>query len=80
MFQWRNDIQQRESTLSFLDTAPAIRRIDTDRDTLFAVEVVGHVAAADTENLFGLLETAYALHSRIGALMRLVDHEGVEWA
>ena len=66
--------------MNFLDAVPAIRRIDTDRDTLFAVDVVGHVAAADAENLFGLLEAAYALHSRIDVLVRMVEHEGVDWA
>jgi hypothetical protein len=66
--------------LNFLDTVPAVRRIDTNRDDLFAVDIVGHVSAADAENLFGLLEAAYALHPRIDVLIRLTDHEGVDWA
>jgi len=66
--------------MNFLDTVPAIRRIDTDREDLFAIEIVGHVSAADAENLFGLLEAAYALHSQIDVLVRLTDHEGVDWA
>ena len=66
--------------MNFLDAVPAIRRIDTDRDTLFAIDVVGHVAPADAENLFGLLEAAYALHPKIDVLVRVVDHEGVDWA
>jgi hypothetical protein len=66
--------------MNFLDTVPAIRQIDTDRDDLFAIDVVGHVSAADGENLFGLLEAAYALHQRIDVLVRLVDHDGVDWA
>jgi hypothetical protein len=66
--------------MNFLDTVPAIRRIDTDREDLFAIDVVGHVSAADAENLFGLLEAAYALHARIDVLVRLIDHDGVEWA
>jgi hypothetical protein len=59
---------------------PAIRRIETARDDLFAIDVVGHVSAADAENLFGLLEAAYALHQRIDVAVRIVDHDGVDWA
>ena len=65
--------------MNFLQSVPAIRRIETDREDLFAIDVVGHVSAADGENLFGLLEAAYALHPRIDVLVRLVDHEGVDW-
>jgi len=65
--------------VNFLQAVPAIRRIDTDRDDLFAIDVVGHVSAADAENLFGLLEAAYALHKRIDAAVRVVDHDGVDW-
>jgi hypothetical protein len=66
--------------VNYLDAVPAVRRIDTDRDDLFAIDVVGHVAAADAENLFGLLEAAYALHPKIDVLVRLIDHDGVDWA
>jgi hypothetical protein len=66
--------------MNSLESVPAIRRIDTDRDDLLAVDVVGHVSAADAENLFGLLEAAYALHPKIDVLVRLIDHGGVDWA
>ena len=66
--------------MNFLQSVPTIRRIDTDRDDLFAIDVVGHVSAADAENLFGLLEAAYALHQRIDVAVRIVDHDGVDWA
>ncbi|TIQ92240.1 MAG: STAS/SEC14 domain-containing protein [Mesorhizobium sp.] len=66
--------------MNYLEDVPAVRRIDTDRDDLFAIDVVGHVTAADAENLFGLLEAAYALHPKIDVLVRLIDHEGVDWA
>jgi hypothetical protein len=65
--------------MNFLDSVPAIRRIETSRDDLFAIDIVGHVSAADGENLFGLMEAAYALHLRIDVLVRLVDHDGVDW-
>nr|WP_156315295.1 STAS/SEC14 domain-containing protein [Mesorhizobium japonicum] len=63
-----------------MQSVPTIRRIDTDRDDLFAIDVVGHVSAADAENMFGLLEAAYALHQRIDVAVRIVDHDGVDWA
>ena len=66
--------------MAMLTDAPAIRRLDTDRADLFAVEIVGHVSAADVENLYGLLEAAYALNPKIDALVRLTDHDGVDWA
>ncbi|OBQ75439.1 STAS/SEC14 domain-containing protein [Mesorhizobium erdmanii] len=65
--------------MNFLQSVPAIRRIDTAREDLFAIDVVGHVSAADAENLFGLLEAAYALHKRIDVAVRMVDHDGVDW-
>lgn len=66
--------------MNFLEEIPAVRKIETDRDDLLALEIVGHVTAADAENLFGLLEAAYALHPRIDVLVRAVDHDGVDWA
>ena len=65
--------------MNYLNEVPAVRRIDTDRADLFAVEIVGHVAAADAENLLGLLRAACALHARMDALVRLTDHDGVDW-
>ncbi|TKT80093.1 STAS/SEC14 domain-containing protein [Aquamicrobium sp. LC103] len=62
-----------------LDPIPAIRRIDTDRPDLFAVEIAGHVSASDVENLYGLLEGAYALHDRLDLLVRVVNYDGVDW-
>lgn len=57
---------------------PAVRRIDTDRSDLQAFDIVGIVSSADFENLFGLLEAAYALHPRIDLLLRMTDCEGVD--
>jgi len=65
--------------MNFLDAVPAIRRIDTDRSDLIAVDIVGRVLPADAENLFGLLEAAYALHPAIDALVRLVEYEDTDW-
>jgi hypothetical protein len=62
-----------------LDPAPAVRRLETDNDQVFAIEITGQATAADAENLFGLLEGAYALHERIDVLVRQTDFEGADW-
>lgn len=80
MFQKESSVQHKEAPMNFLESVPAIRRIETSRDDLFAIDVVGHVSSADAENLFGLLEAAYALHPRVDVLVRLIDHDGVDWA
>ena len=62
-----------------LEAVPAIRRIDTDRDDLCALEVVGHFTSADLENAYGLLEGAYAVHEKIDLLVRITRYEGFDW-
>ena len=62
-----------------MDAVPAIRRIDTARPDLLAIEIAGPVTGNDVENLYGLLEGAYALHERIDLLVRWTEAEGVEW-
>lgn len=66
--------------MSILNTPPNIRRIESTKADLFAVEITGLITAADVENLYGLLEGFYLLHERIDLLMRIVDYEGVEWS
>ena len=63
-----------------LDPIPSVRRLSTDRDDAYAFEITGFVTSADAENLYGLLEGAYALHDRIDLLVRFVDVEGIDWA
>lgn len=65
--------------MNTLDPVEAVRRIETNRATAFAFEIVGHVTAADVENLYGLLEGAYALHDKIDLLVKIVDYDGVDW-
>lgn len=62
-----------------LDRIPAVRRIETDRSDVFAIEITGYVTGADVENLYGLLEGAYALHDRLDVLVRMQDYEGSAW-
>ena len=66
--------------MNYLEAVPAIRRIDSSRDDLFAIDVVGEVNSADAENLDGLLEAACALHPRIDVLVRLTDFEIADWS
>ncbi len=73
-------LERKDLPVKHLEAVPAIRRIETNRDALFAIDVVGDVSPADAENLFGLLEAAYALHPRIDVLVRLTDEESVDWA
>jgi hypothetical protein len=62
-----------------LEPASAIRRIDTDRDDLLAVDVSGEVTPSDVENFYGLLEGAYALHDKIDVLVRASEFETAHW-
>lgn len=62
-----------------LDPVPVVRRLDTDNDRVFAIEIAGHATAADAENLFGLLEGAYALHDRIDILVRATAYDRADW-
>jgi len=62
-----------------LDRVPAIRRIETDRTDVFAIEIIGYVTGADVENLYGLMEGAYALHDKLDVVVRLKNYEGIEW-
>ncbi|WP_374831817.1 SpoIIAA family protein [Paenochrobactrum pullorum] len=61
------------------DTVSAIRKIETNRDDLFAYEIAGHITSAEVENIYGLLTGAYSQHEAIDLLIRLVDYEGVDW-
>ncbi|MCV0397085.1 MAG: STAS/SEC14 domain-containing protein [Rhizobiaceae bacterium] len=63
---------------TMLERLPAVRRIETDRENVFAFELAGYLSAADIENLYGLLEGAYAVYDRIDLLLKFVDHEGID--
>lgn len=61
-----------------LERVPAVRRIETDRSDVFALEITDEFTSADAENLCGLLEGAYALHPRIDLFVRLRDLTAVD--
>jgi hypothetical protein len=80
VFQWKRAPRLRERiSMHPLDPVPAVRRLETDNDQVFAIEIVGQTSAADAENLFCLLEGAYALHERIDVLVRQTDYESADW-
>ncbi len=62
------------------EPVPAIRRIETDRSDLCALEIVGRFTAADLENAYGLLEAAYMMHEKIDVLVRITDYDGFDWS
>lgn len=61
-----------------LERVPAVRKIETDRPDLFAVEITGEFSSADAENLCGLLEGAYAIHDRLDLLVRISNLDDVD--
>lgn len=62
-----------------LDSVPSVRRLETDRKDLLAIEIAGPLGGADVENLYGLLEGAYTLHDTLDLLVRATD-EDVKWS
>jgi hypothetical protein len=58
---------------------PVIRRIDTDRADLCALEIVGHFTAADLQNAYGILEAAYTDHEKIDLFVRVSYYDGFDW-
>ena len=65
--------------MGIMEPPASICRLDTDREDVFAFDVVGHIKAPDVENIYGLLEGAYSLHDKIDMLVRIKDYEGVDW-
>ncbi|HWK13302.1 MAG TPA: STAS/SEC14 domain-containing protein [Rhizobiaceae bacterium] len=63
-----------------LDAVPAVRRLQTSRPDLVAFEIAGSLSGPDVENLYGLLEGAYVLHSEIDLIVRASDNETVQWS
>ncbi len=61
-----------------LERVPAVRRLQTDKADVFAMEITGEFTAADAENLCGLLEGAFAVHPHVDLLVRLIDLDAVD--
>lgn len=65
--------------MGIMEPPIAIRRLDTNREDVFAFDVVGHITASDVENIYGLLEGAYSIHDKVDMLVRIKDYEGIDW-
>jgi hypothetical protein len=76
---WNDRQQYVRTAMRPLEPVPAIRRIDTDRADLCALDVVGRLTSADLENAFGLLEAARLDHPEIDLLARLPGYDGIDW-
>ncbi|MBD0414776.1 SpoIIAA family protein [Oryzicola mucosus] len=63
-----------------IDPIPAIRRIETDRGDVCALEIVGHVSDGDIENAYGLIDAVAMMHETIDILVRVTDYEGIDWS
>jgi hypothetical protein len=61
-----------------LERVPAVRRLETDRSDVFAMEVAGEFTSADAENLCGLLQGEFSLIDRIDLLIRLTGVESTD--
>ena len=70
----------KEAAMHQFEPVPAIRRIETDRDDLCALEIVGRFTAADLENAYGLLEAAYLALEKIDLLVRITHYDGFDWS
>lgn len=82
MFQWggirRKDPNEGEA-MRPLERVPAVRRIETDNHATFAFDLAGEFTGADAENLFGLLEGAYAISNRLDVLVRTTMLERIDF-
>jgi SpoIIAA-like len=74
--------QSREgrTLMNMTDPPVAVRRVDTDRQDVFAFEVKGHLEVSDIENIYGLLEGVYQLHPKIDVLLRMRNYDGIDWS
>ncbi|MDI6027932.1 STAS/SEC14 domain-containing protein [Corticibacterium sp. UT-5YL-CI-8] len=63
-----------------IEAMPAIRRIETDRKDICALEIVGHVSEGDIENAYGLIDAVAMMHDTIDIFIRVTDYEGIDWS
>lgn len=61
-----------------LERVPAVKRLETNRADVFALEVSGEFTSADAENLCGLLQGELSLIDRIDLLIRLTGVDSTD--
>lgn len=57
-------------------TLPSVREIPTDRETVYAFEVSGHVSDDDAEELAKYMNDAFDRQEKVSMLMKLDGYEG----
>lgn len=57
-----------------------IRTMPTDRDTLRAYEIDGHLTSDDIVRVYTELLAAYQAHDKIDLLVKLTNFDGFDWS
>lgn len=58
---------------------PALSRIKTERDDVYAFEIDGHVSREEVDEAYRTLEKAYEKHDRINLLIRMGRYDGFDF-
>ncbi len=58
---------------------PALSRIETKRDDVYAFALDGHLSQAESDEMYRTLEEAYQKHDQINLLIRIGRFDGFEW-
>ena len=57
---------------------PALMRLKTERDDVYAFEIDGHVSREEVDEVYQTLEKAYAKHEKINLLVRIGRYDGFD--
>ncbi len=57
---------------------PALTRLQTERDDVFAFEISGKVSTEEVDAVYQILEKAYDKHDRINLLVRIGRYDGFD--
>lgn len=58
---------------------PALSRIETKRDDVYAFEIDGYLSTAESDEMYQALEKAYQNHDKINLLIRIGRFDGFDW-
>lgn len=59
---------------------PALSRIETRRDDVYAFEMDGLLSKVESDEIFQTLEKAYQEHEKINLLLRIGRFDGFDWS
>ncbi len=57
---------------------PALTQLETERDDVYAFEIDGQVSKEEVEEVYQVLEKAYAEHDKIDLLIRIGRYDGFD--